>query len=60
MLTEIIKILIDVEGLGIEEFLEAVYYLADIHKENNKLKLDIEGLKSNNKRLQQQLDEENR
>ena len=60
MLTKIIKILIDVEGLGIDEFQEAVYYLADLHKENNKLKLDIEGLKTNNKRLQQQLDEENR
>jgi hypothetical protein len=60
MLAKIIKILIDVEGLGMEEWQEIVNFLANQDKEINQLRLEVEGLKENNRILQQQIDEENR
>ena len=60
MLSKIIKILIDVEGLGMEEWQEIVNFLANQDKEINRLRLEVEGLKENNRILQQQIDEENR
>ena len=60
MLVKIIKILIDVEGLGMEEWQEIVNFLANQDKEINQLRLEVEGLKENNRILQQQIDEENK
>ena len=44
MINKILKILIDIEGLGIEEWQEIVNYLTDLEKENNQLKLQIQAL----------------
>ena len=60
MLVKIIKILIDVEGLGMQEWQEIVNFLTNQDKEINQLRLEVEGLKANNEQLQQQINEENR
>lgn len=60
MLTKIIRMLIDVEGLGIEEWQEVVNFLTNQEKQINELKLDVERLKSTNLILKQQIDEENK
>ena len=59
MLVKIIKMLIDVEGLGMQEWQEIVNFLSNQDREINQLKLEVEGLKTSNKQLQQQLNEEN-
>ena len=60
MLVKIIKMLIDVEGLGMQEWQEVVNFLTNQEKQINELKLDLERLKSTNLILKQQIDEENK
>ena len=60
MLVKIIKILIDVEGLGVQEWQEIVNFLTNQEKEINELKLEIERLNATNVQLIQQMNEENK
>jgi len=60
MLVKIIKILIDVEGLGVQEWQEIVNFLTNQEKEINELKLEIERLNATNIQLIQQMNEENK
>ena len=60
MLVKIIKMLIDVEGLGMQEWQEIVNFLTNQEKEINELKLEIERLNATNIQLIQQMNEENK
>ena len=60
MLVKIIKILIDVEGLGVQEWQEIVNFLTNQEKEINELRLEIERLNATNIQLIQQMNEENK
>ena len=60
MLVKIIQILIDVEGLGVQEWQEIVNFLPTQEKEINELRLEIERLNATNIQLIQQMNEENK
>ena len=60
MLVKIIKILIDVEGLGVQEWQEIVNFLTNQEKGINELRLEIERLNATNIQLIQQMNEENK